>query len=169
MISNGKSSRCNLSSDVRQAVTKEERTARRAARKERANAYLSSIGSGAAAESAATTGKAADVSSSSGGLGFDASRLGWYAAVLVPTAFIGWGVYDENSPPAQFSRFIGLTDKFDEFAKPTRTKLLPDWNQVSLITVALFGAHMLMFCVVCQVYRRHTEPYRSIFLDISCY
>ncbi|KAL3795192.1 hypothetical protein ACHAWO_005364 [Cyclotella atomus] len=130
VISNGKSSRCNLSSDVRQAVTKEERTARRAARKERANAYLSSIGSGAAAESAATTGKAADVSSSSGGLGFDASRLGWYAAVLVPTAFIGWGVYDENSPPAQFSRFIGLTDKFDEFAKPTRTKLLPDWNQI---------------------------------------
>jgi hypothetical protein len=54
-------------------------------------------------------------------------------------------VYDENSPPAQLSRLIGLTDKFDEFAKPTRTKLLPDWNQVSLISVALSRK-----LVVCQ-------------------
>ena len=125
-----KSSRCNLSADARQAVTKEERAARRAARKERANTYLSSIGSGASAESSAATGKGVEASSGTG-VGFDATRWGWYAAVLIPTAFIGWGVYDEDSPPAKLSRFIGLTDRFDEFAKPARTKLLPDWNQVS--------------------------------------
>lgn len=130
VVNSNKSSRCNLSADARQAVTKEERAARRAARKERANAYLSSIGSGAAAEGAATTGKVAEATSS-GGLGFDTTKFGWYAAVLIPTAFIGWGVYDEESPPAQLSRFIGLADRFEEFAKPARTKLLPDWNQVS--------------------------------------
>ena len=129
VINNNKYSRCKLStsSTSREVITKEERAIRRAARKERANAYLSSIGGGAAAEGTAA-GKAAEASS--GGLGFDATRLGWYAAVLIPTAFIGWGVYDEESPPAQLSRFIGLADRLNEFAKPARTKLLPDWNQV---------------------------------------
>ena len=129
-----KSSRCNLSADARQTVTKEERAARRTARKERANAYLSSIGSGGASvEASAAAGKGIEASSGTG-VGFDATRWGWYAAVLIPTAFIGWGVYDEDSPPAKLSRFIGLTDRFDEFSKPARTKLLPDWNQVSCVS-----------------------------------
>jgi hypothetical protein len=120
---------------TRQVVSKEERALRRAARKERANAYMSSIGSGAAVNgSTATVGTKTTTSggASSGGLPFDASRLGWYAAVLIPTAFIAWGVYDEDSPPAKLSRFIGLADRFEEFAKPARTKLLPDWSQVCL-------------------------------------
>ncbi|KAL3805671.1 hypothetical protein HJC23_005915 [Cyclotella cryptica] len=114
---------------TRQAVSKEERALRRAARKERANAYLSSIGSGGAAvEGSAAAGSTAATSGS--GLPFDATRLGWYAAVVIPTAFIAWGVYDEDSPPAKLSRYVGLADRFEEFSKPARTKLLPDWNQI---------------------------------------
>lgn len=61
---------------------------------------------------------------------FDATRLGWYAAVIIPTGFIGWGIVDDNSPLAKFSRMVGLTDKIEEYSKPARTKLLPDWNQI---------------------------------------
>lgn len=120
---------------VRQAVSKEERALRRAARRERANAYLSNAGGGGAATegtaSSTTAGGATAGQTSSAGPSFDTTRLGWYAAVLIPTAFIGWGVYDEDSPPAKLSRYIGLADQIEEFSKPSRTKLLPDWNQVS--------------------------------------
>lgn len=123
---------------ARQAVTKEERAARRAARKERANAFISTGASEGAAvggqseSAAAGVGKQAQKAGASSASGpmLDASRLGWYAAVLIPTAFIGWGIVDDESPPAKLSRMIGLTDKLDEFAKPARTKLLPDWNQI---------------------------------------
>ncbi|KAL3815905.1 hypothetical protein ACHAXA_005753 [Cyclostephanos tholiformis] len=139
---------------VRREVTKAERAANRAARKERANAFISGGGGmtgpaattgtgGMAAEgNAASSGKSADViaattvggnssSSSSGGRPtFDATRLGWYAAVIMPTAFVGWGIMDEDSPPARLSRLIGLTGVLEEYAKPARTKLLPDWNMI---------------------------------------
>lgn len=122
-------------SPIRQAVTKEERAARRAARKERANAYMSA---GATAEGgAAVEGQTAAVgsqtqkaASTSSGPTFDVTRLGWYAAVIIPTAFIGWGIADEESPPSKLAKMIGLTDKIEEYAKPSRTKLLPDWNQI---------------------------------------
>lgn len=101
----------------------------RAARKERANAFISmGAAEGGAGESAATA--AGNQAPSSSGPMFDASRLGWYAAVLIPTAFIGWGIVDDDSPLAKLSRMVGLTEKIEEFAKPARTKLLPDWNQI---------------------------------------
>lgn len=78
--------------------------------------------------SAAAVGKQQKTSASSPM--FDATRLGWYAAVLIPTAFIGWGIVDNESPPAKLSRMVGLTDKIDEFSKPSRTRLLPDWSQI---------------------------------------
>ena len=121
---------------TRQAVTKEERALRRAARKESANAVLTSTGAAeaGAAEAQGESVLAAGAGASSGGSGpmFDVTRLGWYAAVLLPTAFIGWGIYDEDSPPAKLSRAIGLTDQIEEYAKPSRTKLLPDWEQVCI-------------------------------------
>ena len=83
----------------------------------------------------------------SGGIGFDSTRIGWYAAVLIPTAIIGWGVYDEESPPAKFSKYIGLSDQFDAFAKPARTKLLPDWSSVSC---TYSEALILRFDVFCS-------------------
>jgi len=120
------------SSAARQAVTKEERAARRAARKERANAFIS-MGTGGNVE-----GNAGQVAAATGGTSahhlsgpmFDATRFGWYAAVIIPTALIGWGIVDDESPPAKLSKMIGLTDKIEEYAKPARTKLLPDWNQI---------------------------------------
>lgn len=123
---------------VRQAVTKEERAARRAARKERANAFISSSGAGDAAAvgvkgegaAAAASTQASGSAAAASGPMFDATRLGWYAAVIIPTAFIGWGIVDEDSPLAKLSRAVGLTEKIEEYAKPSRTKLLPDWNQI---------------------------------------
>ncbi|KAL9183649.1 hypothetical protein ACHAXT_004505 [Thalassiosira profunda] len=124
---------------VRQAaVSKEERAARRAARKERASAFVSSMGAsegataGAKGEAAAAAAgkQAPKAGAPSSGPMVDATRLGWAAAVLIPSAFIGWGIVEENSPPAKLSRMIGLTDAIEEYSKPSRTKLLPDWNQI---------------------------------------
>ncbi|KAL3797196.1 hypothetical protein ACHAW5_006058 [Stephanodiscus triporus] len=128
---------------VRREVTKAERAAMRAARKERANAFIGGGGMGPAtsagageavggesAATAAAVGRAHKSSSSASGPTFDAARLGWYAAVVIPTAFIGWGIVDEDSPPARLSRMVGLTGMIEEYAKPARTKLLPDWNQI---------------------------------------
>mmetsp|Transcript_911 Transcript_911/g.1769 ORF Transcript_911/g.1769 Transcript_911/m.1769 type:complete len:435 (-) Transcript_911:82-1386(-) len=103
---------------VRQAVTKEDRAARRAARKEQASAVISNKG--------AVSGEAAK----SAGPSFDSSRMGWYAAVIIPTALIGWGIVDDDSPLAQLSRMVGLTDAIEEYAVPSRVKLIPDWNQI---------------------------------------
>lgn len=122
-------------SPVRQAVTKEERTMRRAARKERASAFLLNRGAGRAEATTANgesvvAGAAGTTASAASGPSFDSSRMGWYAAVIIPTALIGWGIVDENSPLAQLSRMVGLTDAIEEYAVPSRTKLLPDWNQI---------------------------------------
>ncbi len=118
-----------VASATRQAVTKEERAAKRAARKERANAFIS-MGTGGHAEGKAGQSAAATVGVHASGPMFDVTRFGWYAAVLIPTALIGWGIIDDESPLAKLSKMIGLTDKIEEFAKPARTKLLPDWNQI---------------------------------------
>jgi import inner membrane translocase subunit TIM50 len=56
--------------------------------------------------------------------------MGWYAAVIIPTALIGWGIVDDDSPLAQLSRMVGLTDAIEEYAVPSRVKLIPDWNQI---------------------------------------
>lgn len=118
---------------VRQAVTKEERSARRAARKERANAFVYSVGAAEGAakgETAAVGNQVQKAATSASGPMFHATRLGWYAAVLIPAGFIAWGIVDEDSPPAKLSRMAGLTDKIEEFSKPVRVKLLPDWDQI---------------------------------------
>ena len=107
---------------VRKAVTKEERAARRAARKEQASAIISNKGTGEAVTGAAT--------GTSAGPSLDSSRMRWYAAIIVPTALIGWGIVDDDSPMAKLSHMVGLTDAIEEFAVPARTKLLPDWNQM---------------------------------------
>jgi hypothetical protein len=110
---------------VRKAVTMEERAALRAARKERATRTLQQLQGG---ESASST-------TNSGGAGYlDWSRWVWYLGVAIPTGLLVWGFQDENSPPAKFTKWIGLTDFVasysDDFAKPSFDKLLPDWAQV---------------------------------------
>jgi hypothetical protein len=120
------SSRC-FSQAVRQTVSKEERVALRAARRERANKLIY--------EQTGVEGSA-DAASSGATKRIMASKWSIYAAVGVPSALLAWGVSDANSPPAQFSRLIGLSGLIeslsDEYVKPAHNKLLPDWSQVCL-------------------------------------
>lgn len=114
-------------------ITKAERAALRAARRERGRRlqqHNSQVTDGA------TPSKASATSASSGSF-FNsptASRWVWYAGVGIPTALLVWGIRDPDSPPAQFSEMIGLSgwvSSFtDEINKPAHEKLLPDWSQV---------------------------------------
>lgn len=111
-------------------VTKQERIALRAARKERAAQVLQQA-KGVEGEA---SGAAAGTSSS--GRTWMSSKYMWYASVGVPSALLIWGISDKNSPPAKFSKMIGLTGLIETYgsqiAKPSHDKLLPDWSQVSL-------------------------------------
>lgn len=59
------------------------------------------------------------------------SRLIFGLGVGIPAALLSWGIADEDSPPAKFSKMIGFTKVVegfaDQFARPSREKLLPDW------------------------------------------
>ena len=105
-------------------VTAQERIALRAARKERAAKFLSKAGQGGSSGAAG-----------GGKRGFVANKYFWYASFIVPSGILVWGFRDENSPPAKFAEFIGLTGflqtYIDDIAKPSHEKLLPDWSQVS--------------------------------------
>lgn len=115
-------------------ITPAQRTALRKARKERATAALLQ-----AQGSAAATQKQA---SSSGTSSFTSvlrhpkySRWAWYIGVGVPTALLTWAIYDDSSPPAQFSQWIGLSAWIGQYTEnisaPVYDKLLPDWADVS--------------------------------------
>jgi len=62
------------------------------------------------------------------------SRVVYGAGVGVPTLLLAWGLYDDESPPAKFAELVGLTAKIrgvaDEFARPNRAKLIPDWSEI---------------------------------------
>ena len=62
------------------------------------------------------------------------SRIVYGFGVGIPTILLSWAIYDDQSPPAQLARTIGITrlidDIVEDFAKPSRPKLLPDWSQV---------------------------------------
>jgi hypothetical protein len=109
-------------------VTKEERIALRAARKEHAAQVIQ--------QAKGVEGEASSASTSTSGRSFLNSKYLWYASVGVPSALLVWGVSDTNSPPAKFSKLIGLTGLIERFtreiAKPSHDKLLPDWSQVGL-------------------------------------
>lgn len=119
-------------------ITKEERAALRAARKERAARLLQQQqqGTAEAGASASTTASSTTTTTASRpASSIFMSRWMWYLGIAVPTGLVVWGAQDENSPPAKFSKFIGLTGLIssfaDEMAKPAHDKLLPDWSQVS--------------------------------------
>lgn len=62
------------------------------------------------------------------------SRIVYGFGVGIPTVLLSWAIYDDQSPPAKLARTVGITglieDIAEDFAKPTRPKLLPDWSQV---------------------------------------
>lgn len=111
-------------------ISREQRAALRAARKERASKVLAQQKGDGASSTGATTSTASSMSRTSLAM----SRWIWYLAVGVPSALLIWGFSDENSAPAKFCQMIGLTDFVrgytDEIAKPAHKKLLPDWSQV---------------------------------------
>ena len=122
---------------ARRSVTPAERATLRAARKERANAALLAQASTSAEASAGSNGRLGQVTRTVVG-----NRWFWYVAVTLPTGLLVWGVRDEESPPAKFSKWIGLTDKIislsEDYTKPNHDKLLPEWAHVR--SVAIFRA-----------------------------
>lgn len=110
------------------SMTAVERATLRASRKERAAQVLQQ-----AQEGTGATGTAKSSSSSSSSMlsSPQTSRWMWYLGMGVPTILITWAVQDENSPPAQLAKTIGLTDSIanltDPYAQPVYDKLLPDW------------------------------------------
>jgi len=105
---------------ARRQVSKEERAALRAARRERAAQALKELDGTPSTE--ARTNRIL------------MSKWVWYAGLGVPSALLVWGISDENSPPAKFSEIIGLTGLInsvsEKYKKPSHDKLIPDWSQM---------------------------------------
>ena len=126
----------------RRTVTKEKRSALRAARKQQVAQDKQST-----SVSSASTSNTATFSSSQGSLatGSPPLKKPWDPRVVfglglgIPTFLLGWGIFDDSSPPAKFARMIGLTDTIENFAedfnRPSRPKLIPDWAHVSLVVI----------------------------------
>jgi hypothetical protein len=123
----------------RTKVSPSERAALRLARKQQAAQSMqaqseAAVGTGVTAASGSTgtatttTTNAAAVANVQKPLD---SRLIFGLGVGIPAALLSWGIADEDSPPAKFSKMIGFTKVVegfaDQFARPSREKLLPDW------------------------------------------
>lgn len=131
---------------ARAAVTTEQRAALREARKERAAQVLQK--EGASAEAGTGTNASGKVSSPTGSLSGSSIKLMWYGGFAVPTCLLVWGIYDESSPPAMFSKMIGLTGVIsgaaESFTKPISHKLLPDWSQMPNVPQDIPVPHTLV-------------------------
>lgn len=122
----GRSSAANgrrFSAVIRKSTSIQERAALRAARRERANQFIQEA-----------TGVESGTTRAASSTKVLTSKYTWYAAVGIPSAILAWGLSDENSPPAEFSRLLGLTGMIEalseSYARPAHAKLLPDWSQV---------------------------------------
>ena len=125
---------------VRREVPKAERAKLRAERKKRA---AQAIEATQQTSTGASEGAAAGAKSGAAKTPYS-GRVVYGIGVGVPTALLAWGIYDDSSPPAKLASAIGLTSQIkgvtDEFAKPPSTKLLPDWSQVSCLSLDWFVA-----------------------------
>jgi len=138
---------------IRKTVTKEERAVIRAARKERvtqsleataatteassssSSSFSSSKGATVEGSTSSSTNTTTTTTMSSGKKKlYEDPRLIFGLGFGIPTALLAWGLNDENSPPAKFSRLIGLSGYIestaDTFNRPYADKLLPDWTQM---------------------------------------
>jgi hypothetical protein len=139
-------------------ISKEERAALRAARKQRATMVLQQHQQQQAAQtvdnSASSSIAVSQSAPSSSRISY--SRYIWYGMVGIPTSLLIWAFNDENSPPAQLSQAVGLTNLIsyltDSIAKPSHEKLLPDWSQVSILPLLKVGL----------------DPFDSEFLECPC-
>jgi hypothetical protein len=119
----------------RKNISREERAALRQARKQQAAQSMESETVGASSSSSPTASSANTATAAAAAAGpikkpMD-SRIVFGLGLGVPTILLAWGIGDENSPPAQVAKMIGLTgliENFSEqFAKPHKEKLLPNW------------------------------------------
>jgi len=112
----------SVSIPIRKEVSLTERVALRAARKERGRKLLNPANTSESATAGGTY------------ISSNALKYICYFIVVVPSGLFAWGYNDDDSPPAKFSEYIGLTgfisNYTDEVCKPTHEKLLPDWNQM---------------------------------------
>jgi hypothetical protein len=147
------------SSSIQRTITLEERAQMRAARKERATRVLhqqqaaQGVDGGMSGAGVAKEGVAASSIRSGSGAGSSTtastsspsslamSRWIWSLGLGIPTGLLVWGIGDDTSPPARFSKFIGLTGLIhgyaDHLARPSFDKLLPDWSQVRVYDIVL--------------------------------
>lgn len=125
-----------------QKVTPSDRAALRASRKQQAAQSLESQNGSAASSAAggaAGTSVATSAAVSGGGKKPMNTKLVYGLGVGVPTALLGWAIADEDSPPAQLAKMLGITQQWDQFAdqfaRPAREKLLPDWPVSALLVL----------------------------------
>lgn len=117
----------------RRTLSPNERAALRASRKQQAAQSMEAQSSSASksAGGSSSAGKAISSSAVTAGKKPMDTRVVYGLGVGVPTVLLAWGIADETSPPAKFARMIGVTKQWDEFAdqfaRPIREKLLPDW------------------------------------------
>lgn len=126
-----------FSAVVRKSISIQERAALRATRRERANQFIQE----ATGVKSGTTGAASSTKVLT-------SKYTWYAAIGIPSAILAWGLSDENSPPAECSRQIGLTrvieNLSESYARPAHAKLLPDWSQMPNVPQDIPVPHTLV-------------------------
>mmetsp|Transcript_18695 Transcript_18695/g.24280 ORF Transcript_18695/g.24280 Transcript_18695/m.24280 type:complete len:422 (+) Transcript_18695:196-1461(+) len=110
-------------------VTKEQRAALRAARKEKAQAFRKDQDGSSAAEGSGGFGGKQKMTPISG----SNAKLLWYAGAGIPTLLIAWGVWDNESPPAKLAYMLGLKKFQDTFYVPPTNKLLPNWEDMPYV------------------------------------
>lgn len=75
-------------------------------------------------------------------------RLVFGLGVGLPTLILGWGIFDEDSPPAKLSQMIGLTDSIssyaEEYTRPNHAKLLPSWADIPNVPKDMAVPHTLV-------------------------
>lgn len=68
--------------------------------------------------------------------------------VGIPTILLGWGIFDDESPPAQFAKMIGLTNLIssyaEEYTRPNHAKLLPSWADIPNVPKDMAVPHTLV-------------------------
>jgi len=145
-------------STKRPTVSKEERAKLRASRRARAAVTMkeaqgqagnnvtanattststsaSTTGTSTGTATVSATATSPKPSPTSSNLSAQNTRLLIYSGITIPSLMIGWAIYDpEESPPGKLFSYIGVTQAiqsfWDEFAKPSHPKLLPDWSQM---------------------------------------
>jgi len=139
----------NLSTSPQFAsCTPAERAILRSARRDRASRTLLPAESSSGTSSSTATSSSSSTRSVMASMKTKDPRILFGLGVGVPVAILTWGIVDPNSPPALLASKIGLTGAVeglaDEFARPSRPKLLPDWGMMPNVPQDMTPPHTLV-------------------------